>query len=540
MAATGSTYRRCSCRDPRTGRGLGSACPKLSGRRHGVWYYRLELPPDAAGVRRPRRRGGFASQADAQAELDRARALLALPAGDDRHAVTVVGDLLENAITSGDPLPPAEEVRRRLHTGVDAADLPTVAEWLTGWLTGRRAIKRNTARSYEAHIRLHLIPHLGPIRLDRLRPGHITDLLDAVGDRNDRIHTARASTDPQVRAAVRGMRPVGPATLHRIRATLRKALNDAIRRQLITHNPAVHVELPPARRPKPVVWTDEHVTRWAQTGQPPSPVMVWTPEQTGHFLDSAAEDRLYPLYHLIAFRGLRRGEACGLHWADLDLPARTLTVRWQLLQYGWATGLDDPKTDASADTIALDNATAAVLADHHQRQHAERLAAGPAWADTGLVFTTPTGDALHPADVTDQFTRLVAATGLPPVRLHDLRHGAATLTLAAGADMKIVSQLLRHSSITITADTYTSVLPQVARDAAEKTAALVPRARARTLGLASGPHQTTVDSHNPPERSSETTKDQVNTGVDPVPEGAPPGTRTPNPRIKSPLLCQLS
>jgi hypothetical protein len=124
-----------------------------------------------------------------------------------------------------------------------------VAEWLTGWLAGRRAIKRNTARSYEAHIRLHLIPHLGPVRLDRLRAGHITDLLDAVGDRNDRIHTARASTDPEVRAAVRGMRPVGPATLHRIRATLRKALNDAIRQQLITHNPAVHVELPPRGDP---------------------------------------------------------------------------------------------------------------------------------------------------------------------------------------------------------------------------------------------------------------------------------------------------
>ncbi len=160
-------------------------------------------------------------------------------------------------------------------------------------------------------------------------------------------------------------------------------------------------------------------------------------------------------------------------------------MRWQLLQYGWETGLDDPKTDASADTIALDVATAAVLTEHKQRQHADRLAAGPAWHETGLVFTTPTGEAVHPAAVTDQFTRLAAA-GLPPVRLHDLRHGAATRTLAAGADLKIVSQLLRHSSITITADTYTSVLPQVARDAAEKAAALVPRARARTLGPPSG------------------------------------------------------
>ncbi|HYT10451.1 MAG TPA: tyrosine-type recombinase/integrase [Mycobacteriales bacterium] len=413
---------------------------------------------------------------------------------------------------------------------------PQVLRRHPAWVgVGDAVVKRNTIRSYEAHIRLHLIPHLGPVRIDRLRPGHIADLVDAINDRNDRIRAAKASTDPQVRAAVQGMRPVAPATLHRIRATLRKALNDAIRQQLITTNPAVHVELPSGKRPKPVVWTDEHLARWRQTAQIPSPVMVWTPEQTGHFLDFAAGDRLYPLYHLIAFRGLRRGEACGLHWADLNLTGHTLTVRWQLLQYGWETGLDDPKTDASADTIALDVATAAVLSDHRARQHTERAAAGAAWHESGLVFTTPTGHPVHPADVTDRFARLAAAAELPPVRLHDLRHGAATLTLAAGADMKIVSQLLRHSSITITADTYTSVLPQVARDAAEKTAALVPRARARTLGPPSGAHQTTVDSHDGGERSSEMTKDQVNNGVGPVLKGAPPGTRTPNPRIKSGL-----
>ncbi len=216
-----------------------------------------------------------------------------------------------------------------------------------------------------------------------------------------------------------------------------------------------------------------------------------------------------PSVRVTTTSGLRRGEACGLHGADVDLVGHTLTVRWQLLQYGWETGLDDPKTDASADTIALDAATAAVLSDHRARQHAERLTAGPAWHDTGLVFTTPTGHPVHPADVTDRFTRLVAAE-LPPVRLHDLRHGAATLTLATGADLKIVSQLLRHSSITITADTYTSVLPRVARDAAEKAAALVPRARARTLGPPSGAHQTTVDNHGHGKRSSGTAKGQVN------------------------------
>jgi site-specific recombinase XerD len=109
------------------------------------------------------------------------------------------------------------------------------------------------------------------------------------------------------------------------------------------------------------------------------------------------------------------------------------------------------------------------------RHATERLAVGAAWNDTDVVFTKPNGQQLHPAEVTDGFLELAAEAGLPPIRLHDLRHGAATLALAAGADLKVVQETLRHSSITITADTYTSVLPQVAYAAAEAAVALVPR-----------------------------------------------------------------
>jgi len=277
---------------------------------------------------------------------------------------------------------------------------------------------------------------------------------------------------------VRGLRPVAPATLHRIRATLRKALNDAIRHGLITTNPATHLELPAGRRPRPVVWTPQRVTRWQATGTLPSPVMVWTPQHTGAFLDTAAGDRLYALYHLIAYRGLRRGEACGLHWTDLDLDHAVLTVTWQIVQHGWATELKAPKTEGSERVVALDTGTVAALRRHRRRQHRDRLASGPAWTDTGLVFTKPDGTAVHPAAVTEQFHTLTAAAGLPPVRLHDLRHGAATLALAAGTDLKIVQDMLGHSSITQTADTYTSVLPDLAHTAAEATAAVIPRSTA--------------------------------------------------------------
>src|SRR5205807_1633310 len=198
---------------------------------------------------------------------------------------------------------------------------------------------------------------------------------------------------------------------------------------------------------------------------------------TGAFLDHThdADDRLYALYHLITFTGLRRGEACGLHWDDVDLDIATLTVRWQIVQHGWATALDTPKTDDSDAAVTLDAQTVAVLRAHRARQRRERLTAGRAWTDTGLVFTTPTGGQLHPADVTDHFHHLATQAGLPPIRLHDLRHGTATLGLAAGVQMKVISKRLRHSSPTFTAKFYGAVLPELTTAAAEATAALVPR-----------------------------------------------------------------
>ena len=155
--------------------------------------------------------------------------------------------------------------------------------------------------------------------------------------------------------------------------------------------------------------------------------------------------------------------------------------------------MTDPKTDDSDAVIALDEDTMQVLAAHRVRQRAERQTADAVWPTTGLMFTEQDGQPLHPAKVTERFKELVVQAGLPPIRLHDLRHGAATLALATGVEMKVVQAMLRHSSITITSDTYTSVLPQVAREAADATARMVPRRVAScrvddrlTLGLPSG------------------------------------------------------
>ncbi|MFE0147694.1 tyrosine recombinase XerC [Nonomuraea sp. NPDC059007] len=349
-----------------------------------------------------------------------------------------------------------------------------------------------------------------------MRVSDIAGMFDAIEEFNDVITAARASSDPIQRAEARNRRPVGPATMHRIRATLRHALNVAIKQdRLIDFNPAAVVELPDAVSPKALVWTDERVTDWNQMLQQrltaeqvrrggalsravmlniyastprPSAVMVWTPSHTYAFLAHATTHRLYALYRLIALRGLRRGEAVGLRWRDVDLSAGTVGVHWQITQLGWQPVQGKPKTEASDRTIALDDDTVTALRAHRKAQAAERLAAGEAWVDSGFVFTDEIGRPLHPQQVSDQFYVLAFHVGLPPVRLHDLRHGAATLMLAAGVDVKIVQETLGHVSSTFTRDTYISVYPELAKTAAESTAALVNTAarngqRARLINL---------------------------------------------------------
>ena len=224
------------------------------------------------------------------------------------------------------------------------------------------------------------------------------------------------------------------------------------------------------------MWTPALTERWQAEGWRPV-VGVWTAAQTAQFLRQARSHRLYALLHLVALRGLRRGEAAGLRWSDLDLDAGTLAVSGQLQQLGGRLVAGPPKSDAGRRVIALDKTTIAALREHRFRQQAERVAAGTRWAGSGYVFATRAGKPVGPDRVTRLFRRLVAGSGLPPVTLHGLRHGAATLALAAGTDLKVVQDQLGHSTVVLTADTYTSVLPETARAAAEHTAALLFPAR---------------------------------------------------------------
>lgn len=506
--AKGTTHKICACIDPETGKNIGKTCPKLrvshadGGKRwsstHGTWAYQLELPAHADGRRRtPLRRRGFAMLEEAEAELDHARGLLALdPDPAVRRQIT---ELMLSVIKDTAQLPDTEEVRRKVRTHQDLNRHVTVGEWLEEFLGRKRAIEPTTRRSYESHIRLYLKPYLGDIRLDRLRVSDIAGMFDAIEEFNDIIATERASGDPARVLGVRYRRPVGPTTMHRIRATLRHALNIAIRQdRLLDFNPAAVVELAAASRPRPLVWTEERVAQWrldhaahldllkrvregkwvdpvvAYIGAPrPSPVMVWTPQQTQQFLAYARRDRLFALYRLYAINGLRRGEGVGIRKPDVNYRASRIGIHWQITQLGWDAIQGTPKTDASDREIAVDAESMACLKEHERRQAKERLAAGEDWVESGFVFTDEIGRPLHPQHVTDRFYAICYQAGLPPIRLHDLRHLAATAMLAAGADAVLVQKALGHRTASFTRDTYISVYPEAAAAAAEATAAFL-------------------------------------------------------------------
>jgi integrase len=223
-----------------------------------------------------------------------------------------------------------------------------------------------------------LTPYLGQILLADLSAAHVRAMFTAT----IRQHAAAGEQ-------------LSPATLVRVKATLRAALNAAIRAGHITTSAASQAELPPARRPRAVVRTAARIEEWQRSGIRP-PVAVWTPAQTAAFLNSIRDHRLYAGYHLIALRGLRRGEACGLPWCDIDLDAATAVISWQLQQYDGHVTLCPPKTAHSERIIALDRTTVAVLRAHVVGQRSERAEAGDRYHDSGYVLTGLCGDPLAP------------------------------------------------------------------------------------------------------------------------------------------------
>ena len=267
-------FKRCGCTDGKTGRQLAGRCPHLAQSGHGSWYYALQVT--TVGGRKARyRRGGFATGEAAA--------------------------IARQAILDG----PADEA---------AAGARTVARRLRHWLAQAEPhLRPSTAHGYRDHIDRYLIPGIGRITL-----------ADLTGKR------LQACFSLLSRQRTLNGTPIAASTVDRVRATLRSALNAAVREGLIATNPLAQVRLDKPVRPHPVIWTDEHVEAWRRDGIRP-PVAVWTLRQLVGFLTGVGNDRLAALWWLIALRGLRRGEAAALDRDDLDSESRELTITRQLI-----------------------------------------------------------------------------------------------------------------------------------------------------------------------------------------------------------------
>jgi len=321
-----------------------------------------------------------------------------------------VGRLLLNELEAG--------------TFVEPTDV-TVAEYLESWLADVvcHQVGARTRDRYEGIVRTHLIPRLGAVKLSALRP-----------DQVQRCYSDMMKGGLQ------------PASVHKAHVVLHGSLRQAVRLRLISRNPSADLMLPKVRRPEIKALTDEEI---------------------GAML-AAAEGRpvAVPLLVLVSL-GVRRGELLALQWADVDLEARSASVRRTLEESSAGVHLKQPKTARSSRTIALPASTVAALRAHHAAQQRARLAAGKAFNKLDLVFPGRDGEPWKPSTFAAACRRVFKKAGLT-CRLHDLRHTHATMLLRQGVHPKVVQERLGHANVSITLDIYSHVAPNMQQEAAEK------------------------------------------------------------------------
>lgn len=388
------------------------------------WSYVVRVKDPATGLSKPKWVGGFTSEVEAKAARDEARVASRRGAYVDRSGITV-------------------------------------AAYLRQWLDGHALeVRPRTLAGYREMVERYVVPHIGRMRLQSLRPMTLTrlyvDLLDHGG---------------------RGGRALSHRTVSYVHATLRKALNDAVRVEgLLTTNPAERAKRPRAAHGKP------------------ERMDVWDAAQLRLFLCLVADHPWFALFRLAAYSGARRGELLALRWSDVDWAAKCIRIRAS------AGIVENRRVEGSTKSgrerrVTLDDATLTALRDHRKRQSQDQSVAGEAWEGDGLVFVNGLGRPLYP---TSPYARLVQVisdynkgnegkpTGirgpsLPPARFHDLRHVHATLLLQAGVPVHVVAARLGHADPSITLRVYAHVIPAQAAEVADRFADLMDESSALVL-----------------------------------------------------------
>ncbi|SHF07306.1 Site-specific recombinase XerD [Seinonella peptonophila] len=303
----------------------------------------------------------------------------------------------------------------------------SVDKYLNHWLesSAKAKVRERTYQSYMDMLRLYIRPTLGLRRLSKLTPLEIQATYNRLVEQG-----------------------LSASTIRRAHAVFNAALNQAMKWQIIQKNPAHYVELPRVQR--------EEMT-------------VLSTKQAKQFLEVAVYDKHYALFVLLLTTGLRPGEALGLKWRDLH--DKKIRVQRSLIRNhrggGWQ--LEEPKTKRSKRVVPIPNDTLEILRQHKIEQAKQKLQAGKQYEDHDLIFATDRGQPLHERNILQRnFKPLLKKADLPDMRLYDLRHTCATLLLAAGENPKIVSERLGHSSVVMTLDVYSHVLPDMQQQATEK------------------------------------------------------------------------
>jgi integrase len=301
----------------------------------------------------------------------------------------------------------------------------TVEQFLNQWLASHKSsVRIRTYERYEQLVRIHLVPAIGHIQLQKLTAMHVNNLYIKLGDQ------------------------LSSSTVNTLHMMLHKALEDAVKWGLLARNVCDAVSAP--RR--------AHYE-----------IKPLTLEQAQLLLEAAKEDSLEALWVLALTTGMRRGEVLALKWQDINFEQSMLQVRRIFTRAPGRRYIEsEPKTEKSKRGIKLAAVSIETLKQHRIRQLEAKLQAGPAWADNDLVFCTALGTPLNPNYVLERFKKLLRKAGLPDMRFHDMRHSVATILLSMGTNPKVVQELLGHNRIQETMDTYSHVLPAIHGEAIKR------------------------------------------------------------------------
>ena len=361
----------------------------------------------------------------------------------------------------------------------------TMGDWMDHWLTiAKRTVRVKTYVAYECYVRLHIKPALGHHRLDRLQPEHLEAFYTHLAD-------------------AKGLSPSMQLQQHRV---ISRALKVALQRGRVARNVATLVQAPTLKRAE---------------------VVPFTTEEARKILGAAKTHRNAARWSVALAMGLRQGEALGARWTDVDLEAGSWRVTQGIQRQAYRHGCGDepceqkplkcpkrvgglvlvpPKSEKGRRTIGIPVQLVAALKAHRAVQDTEREAAGSLWQDHGLVFVQETGKMIDPSRDWEEWKTLLGEAEVRDGRLHDARHTAATLLLEQGVDARVVMEILGHSQITLTQNTYQHVMPKVIADATQRVATVLFATTATTTAPS-------PEKQEPPPPASP----QVRGGVDELP-----------------------